>query len=188
MAYVDKPDATDLKSQSQRDIKQNFTELNTIISVDHETFTSTNAGKHKQVTLTEQAAHPATGEEEIKLYCKKNAEGVESLFIQPADRALGDVGFDITTLTELVDAIETKMVILPSGVKLYWLKLEMSAATTEFILNMGTTFNTFSSLFFTPLNNSRVNYSVTKNTINNFTIHRSVYTLATVADILLMGL
>ena len=186
MAYSDTPLSTEAKRISQPKIKENFVGIKDIISVDHVDFGTGNSGKHQQVTFTEQVAHPETAEDEIKLYCKKNG-AIEALWIQPADQIAGHAGFDISTLSITVDANETKLVTLPSGVRLYWLKWTMNAAETNKDLDMGTAFNIFSSLFFTPLNNSAVNYSVTKNTVNNFTIHRSASAVATTADILLMG-
>jgi len=117
MAYVDTPIATDGKNKSQGEIQQNFIELNTIISVDHEAFTAApgSAGKHKQVTFTKQADDPATLSDQMAIYNKGNA-----LFIQPEDKAAGTDGIDFTSYTHVASKGHT---ILPSGLILNWGKI-----------------------------------------------------------------
>jgi len=73
MAYSDVPFTIDeTLSVSQPKIKQNFLDINTVISVDHETFGAANGqGKHKWVKLTEQVDQ-ATLVNEMALYIKDN--------------------------------------------------------------------------------------------------------------------
>jgi len=66
------PAANDLLSVSQGDIQTNFSQINTIIAVDHYEFnnaTVANRGKHKSVVLPEAAAI-ATAADEGALYTK----------------------------------------------------------------------------------------------------------------------
>jgi hypothetical protein len=52
MAYkANKPEANDQISVSQADIKGNFTDIDTLVAVDHVGFNLTGAGMHKQVNL-----------------------------------------------------------------------------------------------------------------------------------------
>ena len=51
MAYVDTPLAAQRLKDSQPQIRQNFIEINNLISVDHYTFGNPNAGYHMKVTL-----------------------------------------------------------------------------------------------------------------------------------------
>ncbi len=52
------PQATDQLSVSQADIQQNFGSLQSILEVNHETFASTDAGKHKFITFPVQGITP----------------------------------------------------------------------------------------------------------------------------------
>lgn len=75
---------------SQPKITANFAEINTIISVDHETFNAApGQGKHKQVTLTEQAGDPANLADQMILYTKNN--GNESALYVRKEGAAGTV-------------------------------------------------------------------------------------------------
>jgi hypothetical protein len=84
MAYnANKPDAGDLLSQSQNDLKDNFTALKTLIDVNHETFAHASEGKHKHVTFPIQGAAPSTAADEVALYSKDNASGNPALYYRP---------------------------------------------------------------------------------------------------------
>lgn len=63
MAYLaNKPQATDLLSQSQIDIQGNFSTANTNYGINHYPFDdgTVNVGKHKHVSLPPQLASPPT--------------------------------------------------------------------------------------------------------------------------------
>lgn len=62
MAYSIIPDATDKPSVSQQEIKDNFSEIQTVIGANHVTFTgaSGDQGKHEVVELTNQSAPTVT--------------------------------------------------------------------------------------------------------------------------------
>lgn len=69
------PQATDNLSTSQGQILNNFTQLNTVFSVDHFAFddvTSTLRGKHRQCTFESLGADPTTLANEVALYNKSN--------------------------------------------------------------------------------------------------------------------
>lgn len=73
MAYsANIPLSTDLLSTSQGDIQANFQALNTFLTVNHEGFSSADAGKHKFVTFPLQAGNPAIAAGEIALFNKNS--------------------------------------------------------------------------------------------------------------------
>lgn len=55
------PQPTDLLSQSQQDILNNFQALQTLVDVNHVDFASADQGKHKWVTFPSQGAIPPAG-------------------------------------------------------------------------------------------------------------------------------
>ena len=79
MAYrKETPLATERPSVSQPKIKENFIQINDQFGVDHtELEESTNLGKHKKVTLYEQADDPETLADEIVIYSKEGDNGTE---------------------------------------------------------------------------------------------------------------
>jgi len=80
------PVATEKPSVSQPKIKENFTQLNDQFEVDHTALEeSTNLGKHKKVTLYEQAADPSTAENEIALYSKESSDGTQMYYREEQD-------------------------------------------------------------------------------------------------------
>jgi hypothetical protein len=72
MVYLNNiPNATDFLSQSQSQLKENFSQLETQFSVDHDSLLAGHAtGKHLKLTLPKRAADPTTVADEIVLYTK----------------------------------------------------------------------------------------------------------------------
>lgn len=68
------PNASDLISSSQQQIKDNFSAIDSStfgFAVDHVTLTDgTNGGKHKKMTMVQQGSGPSTGASEVALYTK----------------------------------------------------------------------------------------------------------------------
>lgn len=113
MAYNEnKPEATDILSQSQADLKGNFTSNKQAFDINHVTFDIPNKGKHKYVTFPEQAAAPATAIDEMALYTKE-VGGNSALFIRPENNG---TEIDISTATTATTGTCT----LPSGIILKW--------------------------------------------------------------------
>lgn len=79
MVYVKEvPQATERPSVSQPKIKENFTQINDQFGVDHtELAASSNLGKHKKVTLYEQADDPETLDNEVVIYAKEGNDGTD---------------------------------------------------------------------------------------------------------------
>lgn len=83
MAYqANIPQPTDLLSQSQSDLLNNFQALQTLIDINHVDFASGDQGKHKWVTFPVQAAIPPAGSGflagELGLYNAVNATTTHS--------------------------------------------------------------------------------------------------------------
>lgn len=76
MVYdTSKPANNDNISSSAADLRENFSELNTKIGIDHVVLDpdSTNAGLHKQITFVELGAAPVTAADLGQLYTVDNA-------------------------------------------------------------------------------------------------------------------
>lgn len=97
------PLATDKKSVSQGDIKNNFTLLE-----------DTYNGINNKIILKEQAVSPASAVNQMALYTKVNAHGVTSLFVLPETGAGNEV--DITTAHHAVNG----WCLLPCGILMLW--------------------------------------------------------------------
>lgn len=83
MAYnANIPAANDLLSVSQGQIKDNFTELQTVIQINHVAFGSGDQGKHKFLQMPEQGSAPTTAANEGGLYCKQGTGSVTQLFFR----------------------------------------------------------------------------------------------------------
>jgi len=109
-----KPQATDLLSQSQSDIQQNFAALKTLIDVNHDTFAAADEGKHKHVTFPEQTADPATAADEVAVYSKLSAlSGNSELFVRNENNG---------TVVEFTSSGQaaTGWTRLPSGILMKW--------------------------------------------------------------------
>jgi hypothetical protein len=101
MAYQsNKPESTDIRSQSQIDIQANFIAIKNLVDVDHGTFGDAKEGKHTQLTIPNTVVSgslpPLTTATEVMLYAKN-----EALWFRKHNRPVGDVSQDIdfTTIT-----------------------------------------------------------------------------------------
>jgi hypothetical protein len=135
MAYqATKPLSTDLLSQSQTDISTNFTEIKTLVDVNHETFGSAaGQGKHFFVQFplkTISAANqPATAITEFAIYNAANGAGNAALWLRTNNAAgvvTGDK--DITTNNQTG---AKGWCWLPNGILAKWGIVNMTATTTS---------------------------------------------------------
>lgn len=143
MAYNNAiPAANDLLSQSQDDILQNFIEIKTLIDIDHETFGAANQGKHKQVTLPEQGADPATAANEVAVYSKLSTEGAlgSALFLR--HEGSGTVT-DFTSSTQAANGWTR----LPSGILLKWGSGTTAGGAQVFALPVAATVPKFATIY-----------------------------------------
>ena len=83
------PNQNDLISQSQAEIKTNFSQADTAFGIDHTAFSVTpNQGQHKQVTVIAPIANPNQAGNLASVYTKTSGTGVE-LFYQHGTANLG---------------------------------------------------------------------------------------------------
>lgn len=114
MAYSDLPIATDHINISQAGIRENFSQISSLIAKDHITFAGVPAsvGKHNKTTLIEQAVAPVTAGNEMALYTKEIGL-VSALFLRN-ENAGAEV--DLTTAQKGSSGACT----LPSGILMKW--------------------------------------------------------------------
>lgn len=111
MAYKSNiPQPTQQISQSQSDILNNFTEINTFVNVDHVGFGAADAGKHAKTTFPQSVAPAAVGASEVGVYCA-DLNGNPELFI---NKTASQIPF-----TAALKATPG-WTILPSGIIMKW--------------------------------------------------------------------
>ena len=137
-----KPERTDIKAQSQADIAENFTQIKTLVDINHETFGAANQGKHLQTTFPVRAADPATAVNEIALYCKDDAGGAASLFFKPENQGIGATEYNFTTKL----AAENGFSRLPSGILLKW-GSSLAAGATVVTFPVGANIPAFTAIY-----------------------------------------
>jgi len=134
------PEATDVPSQSQSQIKDNFDAINTVVAVNHVAFNAAGEGKHKFAQMPEQGAAPATAANEGAIYTKQGTK---------------------TTVTELVfrresSGTEIEMTagegvngwtMLPSGLLLKWMTVSATAGDQDLFWPTGPTIPPFSAVY-----------------------------------------
>jgi len=107
MAYLLKPDPTDIKGQSQAVLKTNFTAIKTLIDVNHVTFDAVGEGKHKQLNLPTQAAAPSTAAAEFALYTIGAGAAAALTLRKPSDGA----EIDLTTVPTVSTTLSNGLII-----------------------------------------------------------------------------
>lgn len=114
MAYNQNiPQPNDLLSQSQGEIQQNFSEIQTLVGINHINFGAAGAGKHLYLQLPEHAA-PTTAVNEAGFYANVGAtSAVTELFFRRENNG------DEIPMTEHL-AVATGWSYLPSGIILQW--------------------------------------------------------------------
>lgn len=89
----DKPESSDILSDSQADLQENFSVVNSVFGNDHYPFDDAiagNRGKHKHVTILETTdvdengdlILPQTGDQDVVVYSKEVDSGYNNLFIR----------------------------------------------------------------------------------------------------------
>jgi len=83
MAYTNNiPQATDDPSQSQSQILNNFTSIDTVNSVNHVAYNDANQGKHKFLQMPEQGSVPTTAANEGGLFTKETIALITGLYFR----------------------------------------------------------------------------------------------------------
>lgn len=114
MAYnADIPQPTDDPSQSQDQILKNFQEINTIIGINHDSFSDTDPGKHKFLQLPEQVSAPATAADEGGLYTKVVSAATQLFYREESSGSERQ-------LTSAFTAATNGTVTIPGGLMIQW--------------------------------------------------------------------
>lgn len=117
------PLATDKPSQSQGQIKDNFTALNTIFGINHVKFdAATGNGEHTLVTINDvQAADPGAVDPKSALYTK-DVSGIPQLFFQNSA--------SVSQLSGLASVAGSPgYVTFPGGIRIAWGHATASSST-----------------------------------------------------------
>lgn len=145
------PQATDQLSISQGNILGNFQGIQQLVDVNHEDFASGNAGKHKQVTLTDQSANlpVVVAGTDIVMYSATeiapfSAIGQQIYLKYPS-------GIRVPT-TATGSTGNSGWTYLPSGIKMAWaqLSIAISPGLNTIALNaalFGANFIAFTTLY-----------------------------------------
>jgi len=118
------PLATDLQSQSQDDIKNNFVALKDLIDINHITFDTIGVGKHFFVQFPVQSPVPVTGGGEMGIYAQT------SLLTGNPELVISNEGS--TYIAEFTGAKRNEQgyAILPSAIIMKWGSGTVNANTT----------------------------------------------------------
>ena len=125
MAYKNTiPTASDLLSQSQDDILNNFAGIKTLVDVNHVTFDAAGEGKHSFVQFPVQSPVPTTGVDEVGLYCQTSTLTGNPELVFSHESA--------STTYEFTSAVQNEQgyAILPSGIIFKWGSGTVNANTT----------------------------------------------------------
>lgn len=134
------PQPTDQMSQSQQDILDNFTEINTFVTVDHVAFNGVNQGQHAKVTLPVLAApafpNPAT---DGGFYNAAYATSTKNEVFVHKHNSAADVDIPMTAsiLGSNPAPGTSGWTYLPSGILLKWGQSGFSNAGVAVNLNAG---------------------------------------------------
>lgn len=115
MAYQLIPQPTDTLNQSQADILENFTQIQTGFALNHIDFDNgSETGKHKFIQMPQQTSAPTTNMTEMALYTK-DVSGTPQLFLKTSNNLneYNISGLNAPTTSE-------GWTILPSGLRLVW--------------------------------------------------------------------
>lgn len=125
MAYKNNiPQGSDVLSQSQDDILNNFAGIKTLVDVNHVTFDAADQGKHTFLELPVQSPVPTTGAGEVGLYCQTSTlSGNPELVF--SHQSAGST-YEFTSAVKN----ETGYAILPSGIIMKWGSGTVNANTT----------------------------------------------------------
>lgn len=165
MAYLLIPNASDKLKNSQPQIKANFTDLQTYLTVNHTAIDGTaDQGKHKVISMPAQAATPGSPPldgTDIGLFAKVWATtAANELFL----RTDGPTYTPLTGNYLLFSALRDAWMFLPGGVLVKWNTIAVGVGNFTYTFttaNSEPTFNSFVSVIAIP-----ASIGVTTNVIN----------------------
>lgn len=159
MAYNNNiPLATQDQSQSQPQIRDNFAEISTIISVDHVGFNTGDQGKHNKVTFPVQGSSPSFSSGEDGLYNKLFVTtNKNELYIHKQTAS----GTSEIPMTASILSLSTPSLgiagwtYLPSGILMRWVNFTGSGLVTVTLPTSGfQPFITIYSIIVSPFSSS----------------------------------
>lgn len=144
------PQPTDIPAQSQPQLLANFQGIDTLINVNHVDFDLPDQGKHKWVSMPNQASDPATLATEVAIYGSTSSDttDIELTFRRPTD---GQVIYMTAN-----SGTNNGWTMLPSGIMMKWGTTNATGATT---INANSFGRTFTTLYSVQLTNQTVTSS-----------------------------
>jgi hypothetical protein len=162
MAYKnDIPKASDVISISQADIQENFSQLDTVIKVDHEELGSADQGKHKYSTYPVQGSDPTTDSNSVALFCKNNGSA-NTLHLKPLDNG---TAIDIGSYSDNGSKGHT---VLPSGIIINWGKFTMNAGVGSTSITLSKAFTSIFSVTYGAYMNNSNGADVKNSTLSSY--------------------
>jgi hypothetical protein len=183
------PQATDLLSQSQLDLLNNFGAIQALVDINHSDFANPNAGKHNFVEMPVQSPVPTTAGNEVGLYCQTSAITTQPELVFA--RQAGSTAPAAVQITEFTSAGWTNpgWTVLPSGIMLKWRANIGFGASSTVTINLNATapaspnFTTTLTILITPIDTAGTYTQVIgiKNvTFPNFTVYTPIVPPGTV--------
>lgn len=144
MAYNNAiPQATDRIADSQAPILANFAAIDTVVSINHVTFddSSGDQGKHKWVSMPEQAAAPATLANELAVFSQESSL-----------TSVAELAFRRESSGDVVEfssgkADEPGWAIFPSGILVKWGKSGAASGLTTITYSVSADIPVFATVF-----------------------------------------
>ena len=158
-----------LATQSQPQILENFSQLDTQFAIDHTAFSvgGADAGKHKHVTLPEQGlADPDPGANEVSVYSKEGTYGGTTESILYVQKESAGTVIALTGQDPIIN--NNGSTFLAGGMILKW---GFSAATTGgTVVNFASAFPTNCYEVIVTTQTAGVHAAVTNKAVGSFTV------------------
>lgn len=165
MAYNQNiPEASDLISQSQADLKANFQAIQTLLTVNHEIFGAAGEGKHKHVSFPNQSASPTTTATEVAVFARSSSlSSASELCVRR--QSDGNV-YEFTSST----AAANGWTRLPSGILIKWGSSATVGGAQTISFPVAASVPVFSSIFQVLISTNIAGASDTYVLLNSFTV------------------
>lgn len=162
------PQASDVPSQSQGQLLENFGSLNTVFSADHLAFNAVDGGEHQQITLNSTIADPGLADPKCSIYTKTVAGDSELFFEKYDNGAAANLVQQMTSL--VVTTVGTRFGYrTPWGQIINW---------GRFTCNTGDTVLTYAVAFSAPAQSIQLT-AVSDNGARNAVVRVSAAATAT---------
>ena len=114
--------------QTRDAVRNNFTNYNTVMSVNHVAPNSAGQGKHTFAEFIVQAQSPATAASEVALY-SRTLNGVPQLCLQKQSQALNAADIQMSRVDVGVTGATTGSTFLPGGMVMQWNDISIAVST-----------------------------------------------------------